>query len=138
MNLAPGDIFEIVFDDGWGYARVLQQHPVYREVLAIDPKRYGQPVSDMETLSFSVVVMFPMADADRNGRFTLGRVVHGPQPPIDSLRFKMAVRDGTGKPIYWWVWNGDTVNIPPSESNLAALPERRVLSLEDFRMQFRA
>lgn len=137
MNLLPGDIVEVVFDDGWGYVKVFQQHPVYQEVLALDPQRYEHPVAAIETLSFDVIVMFPLTGAIRNGRVKTGRVLHGPLPTDERQRFKIAVRDRTGKIIYWWIWNGDQVSIPSPEVDLTQLPERRVLSLDGFRLQFR-
>jgi hypothetical protein len=39
-------------------------------------------------------------------------------------RLKFAVRDEDGQPIYWWLWDGDTIEVASTDMNIAALPER--------------
>lgn len=43
--------------------------------------------------------------------------------------FRLAVRDRTGAPIYWWNWDGEGLRLAPDGAN-AALPLREVTPLE--------
>jgi len=127
----PGDVIECPRAGTFRYARVLHIHPTYRDVLALDPGRYAAPAGK-DTLTFSRIVMAPLSYHIRRDP-SLGRV----RPDLRSQRaapfptFKFAVRDAAGAPIYWWLWDGDAIRIAPPEEDLAALPDRRLASLDD-------
>ena len=134
MKLEPGDILEIVFEDGWCYAQVLLQHPVYHEVLSLDTTLYAGRVANIDGLSFSAVVMFPTASAVQCGQIALDRKLRG--PPHQIPIFKIAVGNSSGEPVYWWIWNGAGMDLSSSDLDLSALPERRILALDTFKAQF--
>lgn len=134
MTPETGDVVEIEMDGKYCYARVLRVHPTYREILALSPTGFASPCDDGARLRFSEVVIFPLGSALRSGRIT-GRVrpdlSDAPHRPLP--RFKFAVRDGAGSPVYWWLWDGDTIEIAGSDDDLDALPERKMTSLAELR-----
>jgi hypothetical protein len=127
-----GDVARVEIEGSHFYAKCLSVHPTYGEILTLDLQRYEEPVQSACDLTFSEFVIFPLSQALDGGR--LHGQVEGHLSTITPSvmpRFKFAVRDGDGQPIYWWLWDGNTIEIASTDMNLAALPERKMTTLSE-------
>lgn len=43
--------------------------------------------------------------------------------------FRLAVRDRTGQPVYWWYWNGEGLRLAPDPADMS-LPLRQITRFE--------
>lgn len=127
MNAAPGDVFEIRLDDGFGYVQLRACHAVYGDILDVDMRKYEVSPQDPERLVFSKTVIFPLR-ALSNGSISGSLTGHQRLKRSGTPEFKFAVRDGSGDPIYWWTWNGNSISPAAADQDLDHLPERRVLT----------
>lgn len=132
MSIAAGDVVECCHAGGYYYAQVTHKHPVYSEIVAIDVDRYDNSVSAAGNLNFSQTIIFPLSQHLQSG--TLDGQVKPQLKTATSPRlpvFKFAVLDDEENPIYWWLWDGQGIEIAKENTDLTALPERRLFSLSE-------
>ncbi len=120
----------IDLDSAYFYAKCISVHPTYQEILTIDPNRYDMPVAAADELSFLDFRIFPLSHALLSGRLD-GQVEDhlSDVKPLVLPRFKFAVRDNAGQSIYWWLWDGHTIEIAAPDQDISLLPERKLTSV---------
>lgn len=129
-RLAPGDLAELRLDGALGHALVTHVHPVYGEVVRAFGARAARP-ADLAGLAAAggPVALFPLGAALAGGRVE-GEVIARIAAPQSGRfpGFRIPVRDRSGAPIYWWLWDGGGVTPCDDDGVLAATPVREVLS----------
>ncbi|MEL6235476.1 MAG: hypothetical protein AAFR46_13825 [Pseudomonadota bacterium] len=132
MTAAPGSVFQVSTSQGYGYAQLRACHRVYGDIIGLDARPFAQPVADLTTLRLSHILIFPLMAAIRSGALAAVPAGAAPitGPPIPE--FKFAVRDGTGTPIYWWIWTGEEIVLAEPTRDLTDLPERVVAGRDQF------
>jgi hypothetical protein len=131
----PGDLVEIALPDGLAYVHVLHRPPSYPFVVRILPglhsRRPEAPARLLERED-GTVALVPLGEI-------LARLGHASetvaQAPVSSApRFRMAVRDRSGRVLYWWFWDGDTLSYTDDLAEAErALPLREITGAERFR-----
>ncbi|MEO9684599.1 hypothetical protein [Tateyamaria sp.] len=132
MTLRAGDVVRIDLDDAHFYAKCVCVHPTYHEILAIDPNRYEVPVATSDALSFSEFAIASMSHALQSGSLK-GQIQNhlSNQNPLTMPLFRFAVRDSAGRPIYWWLWDGQSIKIAEPGCDISCLPDRKLTSISD-------
>ncbi|MEP5730324.1 MAG: hypothetical protein ABJL67_13260 [Sulfitobacter sp.] len=132
MTLCAGDVVRIDLEDAHFYAKCVCVHPTYHEILAIDPNGYDVPVATSDMLSFSEFAIAPMSHALQLGRLKGQVESHlSNQNPLTIPLFRFAVRDSAGRPIYWWLWDGQSIKIAGPDCDISCLPDRKMTSISD-------
>ena len=116
----PGDLLRLSTPTGPRYVQITHTPRPYPPVL----RALVGDTADTDT------AFVAMADLSRDD----ARITHlgaARIPAADSVfpTFRLAVRDRTGAPIYWWHWDGDGLRLAPEGAN-TALPMREITSLE--------
>lgn len=132
-----GTVYEIALPNGYGYVRVLRHHPTYGEILTVDQTVYGTPLQDVSALAADKIVIFPLSATARSQEVSFRRMSDTLTAPETPFLFKFAVRDQNGDPIYWWLWDGDEIQISGDDKDIADLPERKILTKKEFLSMWR-
>ena len=129
-----GDIFEISLASGFGYAKVTHLHRTYLDVLMADPQIYAHRLHDPSNAEFKDVVLYPLSQSIKGGNLNARKCISDPNASGAQPfpRFRFAVRDRRGEPIYWWIWNGDSIVPADPDQDISDLPIRKILSQEEF------
>lgn len=139
-RLAPGDLAELALPGGLGYALATHAHPAYPEVVRIVPGLRTARPRDLTALAAEAgaATLFPLGAALARGDFRGEVVARVALPPAlkGFPRFKTPVRDKAGAPIYWWIWDGASVEPCADEATLVRAPMREVLTREAFAALF--
>lgn len=132
MTLEPGNVVECRVNGSFRYAQLFYLHPSYREIVGLDPTQFEAGVTDLAALNFSQTLIFPLSEHLQSGDLK-GRVRTDLRSarPVQMPRFKFAIRDNTGEALYWWVWDGDGIEIASPDDDLDALPNRCTTPLVD-------
>ena len=140
--IAPGSIVEIELTSGFGYVEVCHLHDTYPEVLKVCTKKFAEPVEIPQALVFDQICIFPLTMVIASGKLP-GKIIYenvgnnsrfnkAPSFPL----FKFAVRDKDGEELYWWLWDGENLELAGKDTVLSDLPERRVMLLNEFSALF--
>lgn len=129
-----GDIYEISFSSGYGYVKVTHHHQTYLDVLRIDTKKYDHALDDPSNANFEVLVLYPLSHSIESGKIKARKCLSDPSSaestPFPEFRF--AVLNRRGDPIYWWIWNGDSIKPADPDKDISDLPIRQILSPDEF------
>ncbi|MEP4196489.1 MAG: hypothetical protein ABJL99_12745 [Aliishimia sp.] len=137
MTLHVGDVVRIDLNDAHFYAKCVCVHPTYHEVLAIDPNRYDALLASPDALSFSEFVIAPLSQALQLGRLKGQVESHLSHHSLLTMPlFRFAVRDSNGLPIYWWLWDGNSIKIAEADRDISGLPERKLTSISDLKTRW--
>jgi hypothetical protein len=133
---SEGDLVEITTPDGLAYVHVHQRPPSYPPILRILPGLHaGRPEEPARLLNDpdGTLAMVPLAEVLE--RLDLGwKIVESvPPSPDRPARFGMAVRDRGGRVLYWWFWDGETLNFSndPAETE-RSVPLREITGADRF------
>jgi hypothetical protein len=134
-DVRPGDLVEIATPEGFAYLHVLHRPASYPPVVRLLPGRHARRPDAPEAVLAAPggsVLMVPLAEVlDRLG---LGAEVVARTPVAERPRFRMAVRDRTGRVLYWWFWDGDTLSFSDDPKDTeTALPLREITGADRFR-----
>ena len=141
-QIAPGSIVEISLIDGFGYVQVSHLHNIYQEVLKVCTKSFAEPLPDPQVLAFEKVCLFPLSAAIVSGQLQGSVVAPDRRRETESLNktpfplFKFAVRNEQGEALYWWLWDGEQIELAAEDTDYNNLPVRRVLMVDEFREMF--
>ncbi len=132
MSTETGSVFEIKLADGLAYVQIVQVHPVYGDILAVDAALYSSAVADLNHLTFTTIVIFPLQAASSAKHVDANQIGRSGTADQPHPNFKFAVRDTAGVPLYWWLWDGRGIAIAEPDQDLSSTPERKILSRAEF------
>jgi len=124
-------IYEIALPAGFGYVAVILRHATYGTILGVDRTLHQIQQRDLTGFTADQIVIFPLEAAVKAQTLSARHIGERPVADVPRLCFKFAVRDKDGDPIYWWLWNGDTIEIAGDDCDLSQLPERTVLTQKE-------
>ena len=130
--LAPGDVVEILTPSGLAYLQVTHLHHAYPEIVRALPGLHARRPDSLNLLvqlPTRFIAITPLAAS--LGRDSLDGETIGRWPVPDSERafprFRMPIHDSHGQVVYWWHWDGDTLNLSLEDDQASNLPIREVL-----------
>ncbi|MGR3502483.1 hypothetical protein [Pseudaestuariivita sp.] len=119
--LAPGDFLAVETPAGTRHVQVTHLAAPYPPVL----RALKGDIAEAET------AFVAMADL-RTDDARITRIARADVPIADRAfpTFRLAVRDLSGQPLYWWYWSGDGLRLAPDPVDMR-LPLRQITPLED-------
>jgi len=128
VTVAVGDVVEWRLPEGYAYGLVVLCPAAYPPAIAFLRDLVAAPLADPRAAlegAETVTAMVPLPGRDEEGLSVVGRL-----PRVPEVRFRLPVRDRSGRVLYSWEWDGQSIELG-DDARSAGLPERRILPKDE-------